>query len=138
MNSGAKGAANFFGAWKMVNPPPKKTTWSVMISLNPLDALIPKLPFSQILGSGHLRGPGVRVRKIFGVPLIEHFWRGFSQRAVSTPPLEARPPKAPPETSPVLSYSSSPQPPFLSAGRGTSRIVLGPGAWLPGSVAVPP
>ena len=44
MNSGAKGAENFLSI-KMVNffSP---NVWQMMTSLNPLDALIPKIPFS--------------------------------------------------------------------------------------------
>ena len=48
-----------------------------MIFLNPLGALIPKIPFSffgRFLGLGHLRGPGVSLGRILGVPSIEPFF----------------------------------------------------------------
>ena len=47
-----------------------------MTFLNPLDALIPKIPFSffsQFLGLGHLQGLGVRLGRILGVLSIEPF-----------------------------------------------------------------
>ena len=51
--------------------------WQMMTFLNPLDALIPKIPFSFFAdfgpGLGHLRGPGVSLGRIFGVPSIEPF-----------------------------------------------------------------
>ena len=46
---------------------------------DPLDALIPKIPFSffcRLLGLGHLRGPGVSLVRILGVPSIEPFFWG--------------------------------------------------------------
>ena len=48
----------------------------MMTFLNPLDALIPKIPFSffsRFLGQGHLRGPGVRLGRILGGLSIEPF-----------------------------------------------------------------
>ena len=45
MNSGAKGAENFFSALKMVIIFLTKS-WQMMTSLNPLNAPIPKIPFS--------------------------------------------------------------------------------------------
>ena len=47
--------------------------------LNPLDALIPKIPFSffaVFLGPGHLRGPRVSLGRIFGGPSIDPFFGG--------------------------------------------------------------
>ena len=68
----------------------------MMTFLDPLDALIPKVPFSfffcQISGPGHLRDPGVGLGGIFLGPSIEPFFLrvggggGSSQRAVSPPP----------------------------------------------------
>jgi uncharacterized membrane protein len=58
---------------------------------SPLDALIPKIPFSffaNFLGLGHLRGPGVSLGRILGVLSIEPLlgWGGgSSQGALSTP-----------------------------------------------------
>ena len=72
-------------------------TWQMMTFLNPLDALISKIPFPfffcRIFGPGHLRGLGVSLGRIFGGPSIEPFLGEgvFSQRAVSNPP-------PPPET----------------------------------------
>ena len=45
MNSGAKGAKKFFAhqKWSIFFPP---NVWQMMTFLNPLDALIPKIPFS--------------------------------------------------------------------------------------------
>ena len=47
----------------------------LMTFLNPLDALIPKIPFSflPILGPGHLQGLGVSLGGILGVLSIEPF-----------------------------------------------------------------
>ena len=96
MNSGAEGAENFFRALKLGNffSP---NIWQTMTSLNPLDALIPKVPFSlfcRFLGLGHLRGPGVSIGRISGsCQLSLFFWGGSSQGAQSTP---APPP--PPQT----------------------------------------
>ena len=67
-----------------------------MTSLNSLDALIPKIPFSffsRFLGLGHLRGPRVSLGRILGVLSIEPFWGrgGSSQGAQSTPaPLNCK------------------------------------------------
>ena len=45
------GAEKFFGALKMVKPPPpKKNPWQMMAFLDPLDALIPTIPFSFFCG----------------------------------------------------------------------------------------
>ena len=48
----------------------------MMNFFNPLDVLIPKIPFSffaDFLGRGHLRGPGVSLGRILGVLPIEPF-----------------------------------------------------------------
>ena len=79
-------------------PPPNP--WQMMTVLNPLDALIPKNPFSfffgRIQGPGHLRGPGVSLGRILGRPSIEPFWGGWSrQRAVSPPEVESLPTPGP-------------------------------------------
>ena len=53
-------------------PPPN--TWQMMTFLNPLDALIPKIPFSffcRSLGAGHLWGPRVSLGRILGGPSVE-------------------------------------------------------------------
>ena len=72
----------------------------MMLFLNPLDALIPKIPifiFCRILGLGHLRGPGVSLGRNLGVPSIEPFFGGGSgRRALSTPTppqTKTRPPQ---------------------------------------------
>ena len=76
MNSGAKGAEIFLSIEKgsKIFPP---NMWQMMTFLNPLDALIPKIPFHffcRFLGLGHLRGrQGVRLGRILGVPSIEPF-----------------------------------------------------------------
>ena len=69
-------------------------TWQMMTFLNPLDALIPKIPFSffadfrPFLGLGHLRGPR---------SVSVGFWgslfggAGPSQGTLSTPPFESPP-----------------------------------------------
>ena len=73
-----------------------------MTFLNPLDALIPKIPFSlfcRFLGLGHLRGSGVSLGRILEGPSIEpFFWGGGLARGLYRtlrPPLQlkARPPK---------------------------------------------
>ena len=72
--------------------------WQKMPFLNPLDVMIPKIPFSflcRFLGLGHLRGPGVRLGTILGVLSIEPFLGegGAGQGALSNPPppqLQAR------------------------------------------------
>ena len=46
--------------------------WEMMTFLNPLDALI----FCRFLGLGHLRGPGVSLGRILGVPSIEPLFGG--------------------------------------------------------------
>ena len=61
-------------------------TRQMMSFLNPLDPLIPKIPFSffcRILGPGHLWGLGVSLGWDLGGPSIEG---GSNQRAASTPP----------------------------------------------------
>ena len=64
---------NFFEVWKMVNgfffSP---NTSQMMAFLNPLGALIPKIPFSfcRMSGLGHLRSPGVSLGRILGGPVI--------------------------------------------------------------------
>ena len=48
--------------------------WHMMTFLDHLDVLIPKIPLSlRFLGPGHLRGPGVSLGRILGVPSIEPF-----------------------------------------------------------------
>ena len=50
--------------------------WQMMTFLNSLDALIPKIPFlffCRFLGLAHLRGLGVSLIRILGVPSIEPF-----------------------------------------------------------------
>ena len=71
--------------------------WQMMIFLNPLGALIPKIPFSffcRFLGLGHLRGPGVSLVRIFWVPSIEpRFGGGGLARGLyrhpPTPPIDS-------------------------------------------------
>ena len=72
-------------------PPPN--TWQTMSYLNPLAALIPRIPFSffcRLSGPGHLRGPRVSLGRILGGGAsIEPFvflGGGSSQGALSTPP----------------------------------------------------
>ena len=78
-NSGAKGAHIFFfsiqNGKKIFSP----GRWQVMTFLNPLDALIPKIPFFffyRISGSGHLWGLGVNLGRSLGGPSIEPFFGG--------------------------------------------------------------
>ena len=55
--------------------------------LKPLDALIPNIPFFMFCRIV-LRGTGVSLGRILGIPSIEPFFsggKGSSQRAVSTP-----------------------------------------------------
>ena len=83
----------FLSIEKMVSiffPP---NIWQMMTFLNPLDALIPKIPFSffaEILGLGHLRGPGISLGRILAVLSIEPLGGGGgglgSQGALLTPP----------------------------------------------------
>ena len=77
MNTGAERADNFFEHQKWSKFFFSPNTWQTVTFLNPLDALIPKIPFSffflPILGLGHLRGLGVSLRRILGVPPIEPF-----------------------------------------------------------------
>ena len=50
--------------------------WQMMTCLNPLDALIPKIPFSvfcRYLGPGHLRGLGVSLGRILGARQLSPF-----------------------------------------------------------------
>ena len=68
--------------------------------------------FSRILGPGHLRGPGVSIGTIFGVPLIEPLWRGSSQRAVSTPPSKLAHPRHPQRPPPSCHIPRHPSPRF--------------------------
>ena len=87
--SGAEGADTFLTIENgQFSPPPN--TWQMMTFLNPLDALIPKIPcsfFCRISGPGHLRGPGVSLGRILGVRQLSQFWGGgASQGALSTPP----------------------------------------------------
>ena len=61
--------------------------WQMMTFLNPLDALIPKIPFSffaHFLGLGHFRGLGVSLSRILGFPSIEPLFGGHG--ALSPPP----------------------------------------------------
>ena len=60
----------------------------MMTFLNPLDALIPKIPFSfftNFLGLGHLRGPWVSLGMILGIPLIEPLLGGGLAGALLIP-----------------------------------------------------
>ena len=69
-----------------------------MTFLNPLDALIPNIPFQfffcGISGPGHLRGPGVSLGRILGGPSIEPFFGGGLARGLyrHPPPQSAPPP----------------------------------------------
>ena len=70
-----------------------------MFFLKPLDALIPKIPFS-LFAEYWVRGPGVSLGRIFRGPSIEPIsgGGGSSQRAISTPPpppLQRRKPSHP-------------------------------------------
>ena len=106
MNLGAEGAENFVWALEIVNlfsPNP----WQMSTFLNPLDALIPKIPFSFLFlpnfGSGSPPGPRGQSREDLGGRGGRQLspWGGVraSQRAVLTPPhpcLKARPPQGGP------------------------------------------
>ena len=67
-----------------------------MTFLNPLDALIPKIPFSffsRFLGLGHVQGLGVRLGRIFGVLSIEPFLGEGGVRpegSIDPPPPETK------------------------------------------------
>ena len=60
MKSAAEGADHFFLTIENSRYPPPRNTWQMMTFLNPLDALIPKIPFSFMrnFGSGPPPGPG--------------------------------------------------------------------------------
>ena len=66
-----------------------------MTFLSPLNALIPRIPFSflPILGLGHLRGPGVSLGRILGVLSIEPFLGeggGLARGLYQPPPLQLK------------------------------------------------
>ena len=77
----------------------------------PLDALIPNIPFlffCRFLRLGHLRGPGVRLGRILGVLSIEPFFGGGSLPggSIDPPPPSLESPVAPTQPEPqVLSTS---------------------------------
>ena len=81
----------------------------MMTFLNPLDALIPKIPFS-FSADFHLRGPGVSLGRILGGASIEPLLGGgSSQGALSiSPPLQlkARLPQQRPPGAPVGAVSN--------------------------------
>ena len=68
-----------------------------MTFLNPLDALIPKIPFSffsRFLGQGHLQAPGVRLGRILGGLSIEPFLGEGGVRpegSIDPPPRKQKP-----------------------------------------------
>ena len=72
-----------------------------MTFLNPLDALIPKIPFSffaDFLGPSHLRGLGVSLGGILGVLSIEPFLgegEGLARGLYRPPPSSIASPVAP-------------------------------------------
>ena len=87
-----------------------------MTFLNPLNALIPNIPFSifcRFWGLGHLRGPGVSLGRILGISAIEPLFLGWgsSQGALSTP-------SPPIESPPVLWVVSGSRPGVDPAGAG--------------------
>ena len=114
--------------------------WQMMTFLNPLDALIPKIPFSffaRIFGSGNFRGPGVSLGRNLGVPSI--FFGGgdggSSQRAVSIPPPPRRPP-FPPELKarpPLCFQNSAP-----SVTRGPCTMWHASSTCVPATLGVDP
>ena len=100
MNPGAEGAEKFFEHCKWSKFFFTKYMANDDFSEPPqhADSKNPIFIFCRFLGLGHLRGPGVSLGSICGVPSIQpFFWRGgASQGALSTPPaahLKARPPQ---------------------------------------------
>ena len=86
MNSGAKGAeiffegyewSNFFFTKYMANHDFSEPPWCA-------DSKTPIFIFSRFLGLGHLRGLGVSLVRIWGVPSIEppFFWGGGLARGL--------------------------------------------------------
>ena len=81
-------------------------TWQMLTFLNPLDALIPKIPFifCRFLGLGHPWGPGVRLGRILGGPSIEPFLgeRGiWPEGSIDPPPRPETKARAPSQHSSV-------------------------------------
>ena len=68
----------------------------MMTFLNPVDALIRKIPFScfaEFLGPGHLRDPGVSLGRILGGPSIGPFlgYGGvYPEGCIDPPPSETK------------------------------------------------
>ena len=67
-------------------------TWQLMTFLNPLDALIPKIPFSFFLPTfGSPLGPGVSLGGIFACISWAFFERGGAITIPTTPGGEGKP-----------------------------------------------
>ena len=74
MKSGSEGADNFL----TIDPPPPNT-WQLMMFLDPLDALIPKIPFSffaEFRVRATSGAPGVSLSRILAGPSIGPFGGG--------------------------------------------------------------